>query len=52
LVLVTHILRQAKRLADHVIFMYLGEVIEQGPPQEIFEHPQTAVLREYLKSGH
>ncbi|SFV28144.1 phosphate ABC transporter ATP-binding protein [Thermoflavifilum thermophilum] len=52
LVLVTHILRQAKRLADHVIFMYLGEVIEQGTPQEIFEHPQTTILREYLKSGH
>lgn len=32
IILVTHILRQALRLADHVVFMYYGEVIEQGPP--------------------
>ena len=30
IVLVTHTLRQAKRLADYVIFMYLGEVVEQA----------------------
>ncbi|MBX5438483.1 MAG: phosphate ABC transporter ATP-binding protein, partial [Thermoflavifilum sp.] len=52
LVIVTHILRQAKRLADHVVFMYLGEVIEQGTPEQIFECPQTAILKEYLRSGH
>lgn len=52
LVIVTHILRQAKRLADHVIFMYLGEVIEQGAPEKVFEDPETAILKEYLRSGH
>jgi phosphate transport system ATP-binding protein len=47
-VLVTHILRQAKRLADYVIFMYLGEVVEVGPAQEVFENPKEARTRAYL----
>jgi len=49
IVLVTHILRQAKRIADHVVFMYLGEVIEQGTAQEIFENPQQEKTKSYLK---
>jgi phosphate transport system ATP-binding protein len=49
IVLVTHILRQAKRIADHVIFMYLGEVIEQGPAAEIFENPQQEKTKSYIK---
>jgi phosphate transport system ATP-binding protein len=47
-VLVTHILRQARRLADHVIFMYLGEVVEAGPAAELFTHPKVARTRAYL----
>jgi phosphate transport system ATP-binding protein len=47
-VLVTHILRQARRLADHVIFMYLGEVVECGPAAELFVHPKEARTRAYL----
>lgn len=52
LIVVTHMLRQAKRLADHVVFMYFGEIIEQGSPAEIFENPQSEILKEYLRSGH
>jgi phosphate transport system ATP-binding protein len=48
IVLVTHILRQAKRLADYVIFMYLGEMVECGPAQEVFAHPQQERTRAYL----
>lgn len=47
-VLVTHILRQAKRLADYVIFMYLGEVVECGPAHEVFENPKEEKTRAYL----
>jgi len=47
-VLVTHILRQARRLADYVIFMYLGEVVEWGPARQVFESPQEARTRAYL----
>jgi phosphate transport system ATP-binding protein len=48
IVLVTHILRQARRLADYVVYMYMGEVVEAGPAQQVFEHPQQAGTRAYL----
>lgn len=48
IVLVTHILRQARRMADYVVLMYLGEVIEQGTPDELFNHPQHEVTKSYL----
>jgi phosphate transport system ATP-binding protein len=40
IIVVTHILRQARRIADNVIFMYLGEIIEQGAAEEFFESPK------------
>lgn len=49
IVLVTHILRQAKRIADYVVFMYLGEVIEQGDAHEFFENPKMDITKKYLK---
>lgn len=52
IVLVTHILRQAKRLADYVAFMYLGEIVEKGRPDVIFEDPKTETFKEYLLVGH
>ena len=52
IILVTHILRQAKRLADNVIFMYYGEIIESGNAEQIFENPQSEILKEYLHVGH
>jgi phosphate transport system ATP-binding protein len=51
-VVVTHILRQAKRLADHVIFMYDGQVIESGHPDELFSNPQTETLKKYIQVGY
>lgn len=48
IVLVSHILRQARRLADYVIFMYMGEVIEAGPAAQVFENPQHERTRAYL----
>jgi phosphate transport system ATP-binding protein len=47
-VLVTHVLRQARRLADHVIFMYLGELVEAGPAEDVFNHPNEDRTRAYL----
>jgi phosphate transport system ATP-binding protein len=49
IILVTHVLRQARHLADYVIFMYLGELIEHGPAEEIFHHPQQPKTRAYLE---
>ncbi len=48
-VIVTHTLRQAKRLADYVIYMYLGEVIEAGPAHEVFNNPKHERTRAYLE---
>jgi phosphate transport system ATP-binding protein len=48
-VLVTHILRQARRIADYVIFMYMGEVVEQGPASEIFDNPKEERTKSYFK---
>lgn len=45
---VTHILRQAKRMADYVIFMYLGELVEHGPAHEVFTNPKDARTKAYL----
>ena len=47
-VLVTHTLRQALRIADHVIFIYMGEVIESGPAQELFNNPRHDLTKQYL----
>ncbi len=49
IVIVTHTLRQAKRLADHVIYMYLGEVVEAGPAWDVFNKPQHERLKAYLE---
>lgn len=51
IVVVTHILRQARRIADHIIFMYLGEVIEQGSADKFFNYPEMDKTREYLKGA-
>lgn len=48
-VIVTHTLRQAKRLADYVIFMYLGELIEAGPAKEVFSNPKHERTKQYLE---
>ena len=52
IVLVTHVLRQAIRLADHVIFMCDGRIVEQGSPSDLFSHPQSDELRAYLIDGN
>lgn len=51
IILVTHTLRQALRIADHVIFMYLGEVIEEGPADEVFNNPKQELTRKYLEGA-
>jgi phosphate transport system ATP-binding protein len=48
IVIVTHILRQARRLADYVMFMYLGELVEHGPAEDVFQNPKEEMTREYI----
>jgi phosphate transport system ATP-binding protein len=47
-VVVTHILRQARRVADYLAFLYLGELVEHGPAAEVFANPQDPRTRAYL----
>ncbi len=51
IVMVTHVLRQARRIADYVVFMYLGEVVEQGPADEFFNNPKEERTKAYLKGA-
>jgi len=48
LAVVTHILRQARRIADHVLFFYMGELVESGPAEQFFNHPQNEKTAAYL----
>lgn len=49
IVLVTHILRQAKRLADYIVFFYMGELVEHGPAEQVFSNPRDERTRKYLE---
>lgn len=49
IVLVTHILRQAKRLADYIVFFYMGELVEHGPAEQVFTSPRDERTRKYLE---
>jgi phosphate transport system ATP-binding protein len=48
IVVVTHILRQARRIADYVIFFYLGELVEHGPAEQVFSAPRDPRTRAYI----
>jgi phosphate transport system ATP-binding protein len=49
IVLVTHILRQARRVSDYIIFVYMGKIIEFGPTEELLLNPQKELTKEYVK---
>lgn len=47
-IMVTHDIDQARRLADHAVFMWLGELIEHGPAEQFFGQPKQELTRAYL----
>lgn len=49
IVLVTHILRQARRVSDYIVFMYAGEIIEFGKTEDILLNPQHELTQQYIK---
>jgi phosphate transport system ATP-binding protein len=51
IVIVTHNLQQAMRVADHVAFMHLGELVEYGPSAQVFDHPREQRTREYVSGA-
>ena len=48
IVIVTHNLQQARRVADRVAFMYLGDLVELGSTTQIFEAPRESATSEYV----
>ena len=51
IVIVTHNLQQARRIADYTVFMNEGRVVEWGPTEQIFSDPQQELTRYYLAFG-
>lgn len=52
IVLVTHDLQQARRLADEVVFLCNGRLVESGSREKMFKHPAKRETREYLTSAY
>ena len=54
MIVVTHEMGFARRVADRVVFMADGQVVEEGSPDEFFEHPRSQRARDFLDSirGH
>jgi phosphate transport system ATP-binding protein len=51
IILVTHTLRQAKRIADYIVFMYMGKIVEVGPTEEFFNNPKKQLTKDYLSGS-
>ncbi len=49
MVVVTHEMGFAREVADRVIFMDEGVIVEQGAPNDVFEHPQTQRAQDFLR---
>ena len=54
MIVVTHEMGFARRVADRVVFMADGQIVEEGTPNEFFEHPKSQRARDFLDSimGH
>ncbi len=48
IILVTHILRQARRLADYIVFLYMGDLIEHKPAAVFFSAPENEKTKAYI----
>jgi len=44
-------MQQAQRIADKTVFLYLGEVKEEGPTKQLFSTPKNEMTANYI-SGH
>jgi phosphate transport system ATP-binding protein len=51
IVIVTHNLQQAFRVADHVAFMHLGDLVEYGSSEQVFDRPTMQRTREYISGA-
>ncbi len=52
LLMVTHEMNFARKVADRVVFMHAGRIHEMGPPNDLFANPLTAELKQFLSALH
>ena len=52
MLIVTHEMKFAKNVADEVIFMENGNIVEQGPAKEVFEHPKEERTKQFLAKNN
>ena len=52
MILVTHEMKFARRVATHVVYLYNGLVEEEGPPDQIFGAPKSERLKQFLHNVH
>ena len=52
LLMVTHEMNFARKVADRVVFMHAGRIHEMGPPAELFGAPKTPELQQFLSALH
>ncbi len=52
LLMVTHEMNFARKVADRVVFMHAGRIHEMGPPAELFNAPRTPELQQFLSALH
>lgn len=51
IVLVTHSMQQARRIADQVAFLYMGDIVECAESPAIFENPQHSLTKNYVSGA-
>jgi polar amino acid transport system permease protein len=49
MIVVTHEIRFAREVADRVIFMDEGRIVEQGPPAQVIDDPREERTRRFLR---
>ena len=52
LLMVTHEMAFARKVSDRVVFMHAGRIHEMGPPERLFDAPQTPELKQFLSALH
>ena len=50
MILVTHDMRLAADVSDHVVFLHLGRIEEEGPPEQLFGAPKSERLKQFLSA--
>jgi octopine/nopaline transport system ATP-binding protein len=50
MILVTHEMRFAREVSDHVIYLHNGVIEEEGPPEQLFGAPKSERLQQFLKT--